>query len=677
MVDISARSFVRSQLTAGMTTGIALTAAGAIAFTPLVVAPDAAPRSIPVPHVGSPSIDLTAVVTPEDLAALVTNLDAASDSVSSTVASLAGAPGQTLVDALNSAVGLNNTLWDQLIGATPNPALINVLTALRDVSNGGLSELAATAGSTNDTVTLSTGQVASLLTSTLTGAVATAQHAVAIVTSNPLAAASYTGLLNVPLNIAGLGLNSGLAVARDLGVNGLGLGNAMVHGVTAQIPHIVSAVNDLASKGITGAPLIDGALIAVQAIALMPVTVGVAGVNGLSDTLTEAGSTALTRIANGAAAAVTTWLGNGTDAGAVQAAINRIGADFLSPAAYADAASVLVGAVINTGKIAIGTAGSMASLPIKMGAGLTNTGADMIKTFNTSMATAAAGLMHAAGLPPYVSHLPHTLAGAVNGAITVAAFAASATLNGIASAIDIGNTITGAMPAQKAFTLSVASDSPALTANTTSEESVSISDPATDTHTSSETQGAGAPAAVDAGVVEAAEPEAMTPAEESSAVPDTAEVAATTEATKTTVAEDVPDSEPTTAESAAAGGDTQIADDGDVTPRGDKPASQETAASEEDAPAREPAVVERPSAKLPDNRKQSETEDGSDTNSESTAQPAKKADTSGGGTLSRSGTAAGGKHAVGNVENATSVSDIKNKLDKETTNAATTADAAA
>jgi hypothetical protein len=247
-----------------------------------------------------------------------------------------------------------------LIAATPNPALIALLKALKATSNGGLTRLAASVESTNDTVVLTSGQVTNLLTSTLTGSLGTAQHAVATLITNPLAVASYIGLVNVPLDLAGLAFNSGLAAVRDLGVNGMGLGNTMVHAVTAQITNIVSAVDELTSRGVTGDPLFDGVLTAVQAVASLPVTVGVARVNGLADTVTAAGSTAWTRITNGAGAAVTTWLGDGADPGALQTAISRIGAGGpLSPSAYTDALSMLVGAGITTGRIAIGTASSM------------------------------------------------------------------------------------------------------------------------------------------------------------------------------------------------------------------------------------------------------------------------------------------------------------------------------
>lgn len=82
--------------------------------------------------------------------------------------------------------------------------------------------------------------------------------------------------------------------------------------------------------------------------------------------------------------------------------------------------------------------------------------------------------------------------------------------------------------------------------------------------------------------------------------------------------------------------------------------------------------------KPPDNRKQSDPEDVSGTNRASVTEPTKDPDNSGGGTdRSRSGPVGGRKHAVGNVDNATSVSDIKTKFDKESSNAAATAGAAA
>lgn len=657
MVDISARSYLSA--------GMALTAASAIAFTPLVV-PDAASPAVTVPHIAAPRIDLAAVVTPAEITALVNNLDVVSGSAAGTVASLAAVRGQTLVGALNSAAAVNNALWDGLIAATDSAILVDVLWALKAASNGGLARLASTVESMSETITLTSGEVADLLTSTLTGSLGTAQHAVATLITNPLSVSSYTGLVNVPVDLAGLALTGGLAAARELGVSAFGLGDTLVRGVTAQITNALAAVNNLidTAKGVPGSPLVAGLVTAVQAIASAPVTVGVAGVNGLTGALTAAGSTVWTRVTNGAAAAVSTWLGNGVTQGAVQAAINEIGNAPLSPASYTNTLSVLVGAGVTTLNIGVGTVSSLASVPFSASARLTTTGADMMKEFNSSLATAAAGIMQAAGLPSLVYNLPHVMAAGVNGAITVAALATSAGLNGIASAIDLGNTLTGAMPTQRSLTVNVASDAP-LAADEVSAESTS-SDPAADASETGVTDAkkgdtSDTSAAVEPESIEPPEPEGVTTAEEP---------AAATDATKSPLAQEVSPSAATTTESGATGGATEDAStDPDAetavaasTHRGDESVPDETA-----APSRESTAADDPATTVPDHRKQPRSEPRAGVDSglapASKTDPDRTRDEAG----PRTGTTGGGKHTQGNVKNPASVSEIKNRLDKEAT----------
>ena len=367
------------------------------------------------------------------------------NAVSATVTTAIGAPGQTLADALNSTVTLNTTLWDTLITATDNPTLGDVLKALKATSNSGLTRLATTAGSANTTFTLATGQVTDLLTSTLTGSLSAALQAVAGILNNPLSAAAYTALLTVPLDIAGLTINNALTTAgHDLAPAALRLGTTFVTGITAQITNALSGFNDLldAVGDNSGNRLIDGALTAVQGIVSAPVTATIAGINGGTSALSNAATTALTRLTTRASAAVTTWIGNGTTPGALQAAIERIGTAPLAPASYADALSILVGAGSTTLTIAAGTAGTLASIPFSTAAKLTTTGADVITAFTSSAATAASGILQMAGQPVFVTGLPHVIAAGVNTAVNLAAFATATSLNAVALALDIGSAIS-------------------------------------------------------------------------------------------------------------------------------------------------------------------------------------------------------------------------------------------
>ena len=436
-MELSARSYLNA--------GIALTAASAIALTPVVVSPNS-PLHLPVPHISASQVQLAAAINPADVAALVSNLNAAMGSVTSTVSSLVDNSGQTLAGALNSAAGLNNTLWDGLIRAAgANPTLASVMIALKAASAGGLSQLAASVDAAGGTIALSSGQVAGLLTSTVTGSLGSAMQAVTSIVNDPLSAASYLGLLTTPFGIAGMALQGGINAVATLATGGVELASTLVTGVTAQIGNALALVNGVldSGKSLTDIALIDGALTAVQGIVSAPVAAALAGVNGITGAVADVATFALGAVAGGANAVVSTWLGDASSAGALQRAIAAIGSAPLSPSSYTDAIGVLLGAGFSTVKTVAGTVSSFASLPFRVGADLTNTGAAVITSFTNGLADAASGLLHAVGLSPLISGLPRVLAGAFSGAVKVAAFTTSAALNTIAAAIDFGQAVGG------------------------------------------------------------------------------------------------------------------------------------------------------------------------------------------------------------------------------------------
>ncbi|MEM6110505.1 hypothetical protein AAHS21_30445 [Mycobacterium sp. 050272] len=210
-----------------------------------------------------------------------------------------------------------------------------------------------------------------------------------------------------------------------------------------------------------GNALIGGVLTAVQGIVSAPINVAVAGVNGLTTTVTDAADVVVSRLTNGASSVVSTWLGNGTTDGAVQDAISTIGAAPLSPSSYTAALTTLVGAGIATVATVAHTAGSFASLPFTIGANLTGTGAAMITTFISDAATATSGILRAVGMPALVYSMPKVLAAGVNAAINVAATAVKIGLRTVAGALDLGSTLTGELAPHAAAT--AATSTPAVT----------------------------------------------------------------------------------------------------------------------------------------------------------------------------------------------------------------------
>lgn len=428
-------------------TGIAFTMASAIALSP-VIATNQHPLGLPVhlPQVSISEVQLAAAISPRAVAALTANLNAALASAGSTVTALVGNASHSLTSALNTASGLNTSLWDQLIAASAaSPTLKAVLVALKAASGGALLQLNNTVGAAGDVVTLTTGQIAELLTSTVTGTVGTVAQAVASVVNNPLAASSYIGLLNTPFGVAGLALQDGMTGVSQLGAAGLYLANDLVHGVTAQVTNALDAVNRLldAGKTVTDIALINGALTAIQGIVSAPVSAIVAGVNGIASAVTNAGVSALGLVAGGANTIVGTWLGNGSTPGAVIGAVSAVGQEPLSLGSYTRAVSILVGAAGSTVGTVANTVTAFASMPFRFAADLTGPGAQVVNSLVSGVATAASGLLLAAGLSPLIAGLPNNLATVVTGAINVAALATTATLNAIATAIDVGHAIGG------------------------------------------------------------------------------------------------------------------------------------------------------------------------------------------------------------------------------------------
>lgn len=440
-MELSVRPYVNAS--------IAATLAGAIALSPIVVTDHRVPTPV-VPRVTISQMHLAAAISPADVAALVANVQAAMGATADTVTSVVDAAGNTLTGTLHTAAGLSDTVWDGLIAAAAgSPTLKAVLVALKSAAVGGLGQLATSVSSAGGAITVSTGQVTEILTSAMTGTLGTALQAITNVVNDPLSASSYIGLLASPLGIAGLVLQQGVTGVAELAGTGLALANDLVDGVGAQISNALTAVNGLldAGKSLTDIALVNGTLTALQGIVSAPVTALLAGATGLSSAIANAGVTTLNRLAGGTNAVIGTWLGSGSTPGAIEAALASIGSAPLSPASYTQAVSIIVGAASTTVKSVVGTASSFASLPFRVGADLTDTAADVVNSLAAGLATAASGVLQAAGVSPLVAGLPHALAAAFTTAVNVASFATKTTLNTIAAAIDFGQALGGAATA--------------------------------------------------------------------------------------------------------------------------------------------------------------------------------------------------------------------------------------
>ncbi|MCX8565077.1 hypothetical protein OS122_29780 [Mycolicibacterium mucogenicum] len=426
---------------------VALTAATAVAlaFTPAII------EHAPAPHlravISAPTVDLTALVSPSEVTALRDAVTAELNNLDQTVATIVAVPGQTLAAVLSSASALSKTFWNALTAAAgPNPLLVAALSALSNLTTGGLSTLSTVVSSANTAIVLSTEQVASLLTSTLTAAAATAGMAVSSVIANPLSLAGLGAIADAPFTIAGHAVSAAITAAANLGHTALGFGASLVTTATAQINSVIDSANSLISAMAesTGNNVIDGIVTAAQAVVTAPLTALLAGVSGGTTTLTGAAGTALNAVAGAAQDLNTIWLGGTTGNGAIQAAINAIISGPLSAGSYLKAVTTLTQAAIATvTKPVITLAAGVVTMPLTVGSGLVGTGADVLTALVGGITGLAAGLGIAAGLPSPLIGTIYTVGKTVNAGINLAAAAMQAGLNTAATLIGAVTKATG------------------------------------------------------------------------------------------------------------------------------------------------------------------------------------------------------------------------------------------
>ncbi len=455
---------------------LALATATTLAFTPVIT------QTVPqlhLPTLHAPNIALTA--NPTQIQALVNSVNAQLNALDAQVADIVGVPGQTLAGALNGAATINTGFWNTLVaGAGGNPLLVGALKSLQQLTSGGLTDLATTVTAANADLTLTTGQISTLLTSTLTGSAATALSAFSGLLANPLSLSSYAGLLAAPFTIAGGALTNIITAADDLGANVISLGASIVHGATAQISNIIASVNTLAS-GVQGAinnQLVDGLITAVQGVVAAPLNAAIATVDGLTTTAANAATGALGVVASAATGITKLWIGDGTHNGAIQAAILDIGSNPLSVGSYAGAVMSLAQAAITTVTGTATTIGAgLLPIPVNAAADLVNTAAAATGAFASGAAQIAVGLLTAVGVPPIIANTMYALAGTFNTGVNVVAGAVAASLRAAAGVLAAGTTITGlftpvaataaAVPAASKLITLPAVKAPAATAATT------------------------------------------------------------------------------------------------------------------------------------------------------------------------------------------------------------------
>ena len=460
-MDISLRSY--------LTAGISLTAASAIALTPLVV--PANERAITIPSVTVADIQLT--VTPQEIVAFFNNLQGELEAFNEDLAAAAALPGQTLVDGLQLAIETNDDFYATLAGLTTNPILLALLDALGTSSTYGLESLQIAIDEGNTNFALTTEALLNLLDSTVTGSLSNVLSSFVNVINNPLSTAAYAGLLSTGVVATGqLFAANGLSTIQRLGDSGFGFAYTGIELVEDQIFNSIETVRDLMNiaAGATGIDLIEAVNAAIQSITLGPIQ-AISNVGfGVTTDVIAAVEAGFDDIIGGAQAIV------GNVGVSLQAAINTVGSNPLNPSNYLVASAILLASGFSTFNTTVGTVGDVAQIPFNLGIEVTEGITGVVTDLNLDFALALAGVLSAAGLPAEIAGLPVALATQANNLISAGAAAVVGGL-GIASGlveggteaiIDASNTIEAAIfgllpnASAGANTLAAPADTPAL-----------------------------------------------------------------------------------------------------------------------------------------------------------------------------------------------------------------------
>jgi hypothetical protein len=485
-MQISARSY--------LTAGISLTAASAIALTPLAI--PANERAVTIPNVTVSDIQLT--VTPQEIQAFFTNLQGELEEFNAGVAELVGLPGQTLADALGSAITLNENFYDTLRGLTTNTTLLNLLDALELSSTYGLESLQIAIQGIdeedlvvygfNENLVLTTEQLSNLLAGSITGSLSNVLSSFVAVLNNPLDVSAYAGLLSTGLvDTVGDLASNGLSAVSVIGNSGFDFASTGLWLLQDQIDNAIATVVDLSNvaAGATGSALIAAVTQAVQSLTLAPAQAISDVAFGITNDVLGAFQGGFNEILGGLNGYFVEDGENETFvpgivqivSGSLQFAINTIGANPLNPENYLVATGGLLAGGFDTFNTGVRTVGNVAQIPGNLGINVTNGITGVITDLNLTFATALSSVLTAVGLPEDIADLPVTLATQFNAVIEAGADAIVSgfeIVNGVIEtgtdfvidvSNDIENAIIGVLPAPEADaavnTLAAESEAPA------------------------------------------------------------------------------------------------------------------------------------------------------------------------------------------------------------------------
>lgn len=427
-MQISARSY--------LTAGISLTAASAIALTPLAI--PANERAVTIPNVTVSDIQLT--VTPAEIQAFFANLQGELEEFNAGVAELVGLPGQTLADALGSAIDLNEDFYNTLRGLTTNETLLDLLDALELSSTYGLESLQiAIEGDGelgvvgfNENLVLTTNQLSNLLAGTITGSLSNVLSSFVAVLNNPFEVSAYAGLLSTGLVDTGeIIASNALSAVSVVGNSGFDFVSTGLWLFQDQIDNAIATIADLSdvAADATGSALIAAVTQAVQSVTLAPAQAISDAAFGVTGDVLGAFQTGFNEILGGLNGY---YVEDGEDeifvpgivqivSSSLQVAIDVIGSNPLNPGNYLEATGALLAGGFGTFNTSVRTVGNVAQIPGNLGINVTNGVTGVITDLNLTFATALSSVLTAVGLPEDIASLPVTLATQFNAVIEAGA----------------------------------------------------------------------------------------------------------------------------------------------------------------------------------------------------------------------------------------------------------------
>lgn len=294
-LEISARSYLAA--------GVSLTAATAIALTPLAI-PDNRPV-VTIPNVTASNVstsDVELTVSPADIEALILEIQSVLDDSTAAAAGVAGIPGQGLIGVATTIETLFDVVFSGLVDVSGDPTLDASLTILKTLSVDAYAKLAENLGRINAVIVPTVAQVGDFLTDALTGSLRNVLVALVNVVNDPLSPASYTGLLTAGIASAQLVIGNGLEAIQSVGDAAFDIVGIAVDEVTFQFNNAVSGLSALATQlaEATDSALVEGVVGAVLSGAVAP-AVGVVNLgSGLATTVLTTANAGFDAVLDGA-----------------------------------------------------------------------------------------------------------------------------------------------------------------------------------------------------------------------------------------------------------------------------------------------------------------------------------------------------------------------------------------